>query len=139
MEKENFTSIAVYSDLKKAGTLQCSNEKINRLISSISWSMKSNFLDIPTDCPTRECAGWTGDIMVFCESAAYQMDIYRFLKKWLKDVMLEQGEDGRISNVVPSMGMPAFMDGAAGWADTIVKVPWILYQFYGKKEMIMES
>lgn len=136
VEKDNFTSIAVYSDLKKTGTLQCSNEKINRLISNISWSMKSNFVDIPTDCPTRERAGWTGDIMVFCESATYQMDTYRFLKKWIKDVMLEQGEDGRIPNIVPDTGLPGFMSGAAGWSDAIVKVPWILYQFYGRKEIL---
>lgn len=136
VNKENFTSIAVYSELKPAGTFCCSNEKVNKLVQNVSWSMKSNFVDIPTDCPTRERAGWTGDIMVFSVPAIYQMDSYRFLKKWLKDVILEQGEDGRISNIVPGTGMPRMMDGAAGWSDAIVKVPWVLYQYYGKKEIL---
>lgn len=98
--------------------------------------MKGNFLDIPTDCPTRERAGWTGDIMVYSVPAAYQMDTYRFLKKWLQDVILEQGEDGRIKNIVPDGGLPAFMDGAAGWSDAIVKLPYVLYQFYGDTEIL---
>ena len=133
---EHFTAIAVYSDLKQTGSFSCSNEKVNQLVRNIRWSTKGNFLDIPTDCPQRERAGWTGDIMVYSIPATYQMDTYRFLKKWLKDVMLEQREDGRIRNIVPDGGLPPFMDGAAGWADAIVKLPWVLYQFYGDKNIL---
>lgn len=133
---DNFTSIAVYSDLEQVGSFACSNEKVNKLVENIRWSTKSNFLDVPTDCPTRERAGWTGDIMVYSAPVTYQMDTYHFLKKWLKDVILEQGSDGRICNIVPDGGMPVFMDGAAGWSDAIVKLPWILYQFYGEKEIL---
>lgn len=133
---ENFTAIAVYSNLKQTGEFKCSNEKINKLISNIRWSTKSNFLDIPTDCPQRERAGWTGDIMVYSVPATYQMHTYKFLNKWMKDVILEQGRDGRICNIVPDGGMPTFMDGAAGWSDVIVKVPWVLYEFYGDKEVL---
>ena len=136
VKAENFTAIAVYSDLRQVGSFSCSNEKINKLVSNVRWSTKGNFLDIPTDCPQRERAGWTGDIMVYSVPATYQMDTYRFLKKWLKDVILEQREDGRIRNIVPDGGLPPFMDGAAGWADAIVKVPWVLYQFYGDKDIL---
>ena len=136
VQSENFTAIAVYSDLTQTGRFFCSNEKVNQLVRNIRWSTKGNFLDIPTDCPQRERAGWTGDIMVYSIPATYQMDTSRFLRKWLKDVMLEQGKDGRIRNIVPDGGMPAFMDGAAGWSDAIVKLPWVLYQFYGDKEIL---
>ena len=158
VKAENFTAIAVYSDLKQVGSFSCSNEKINRLVSNIRWSAKGNFLDIPTDCPQRERAGWTGDIMVYSVPAAYQMDISRFLGKWLNDLMLEQGDDGRIPNIAPvpnattdmtvkgfldglanssvDGGMPGFMSGAAGWSDAIVKLPWVLYEFYGDKEIL---
>ena len=136
VKKENFTAIAVYSDLKQTGQFHCSNDKINQLVSNCRWSMKGNFLDVPTDCPTRERAGWTGDIMVYSIPATYQMDTYLFLKKWLQDVILEQGEDGRIKNIVPDGDLPSFMDGAAGWSDVIVKLPFILYQFYGNKEIL---
>lgn len=136
VKAEKFSSIAIYSNMEQTGNFVCSNLKINQLIENSRWSAKGNFLDIPTDCPTRERAGWTGDIMVYSVPATYQMDTYRFLKKWLKDVILEQGEDGRIKNIVPEGCLPTFMDGAAGWADVIVKLPWILYQFYGKKEIL---
>lgn len=136
VRKENFRAIAVYSDLKQIGSFSCSNEKVNKLVENIRWSTKSNFLDVPTDCPTRERAGWTGDIMVYSISANYQMDTYRFLKKWMQDVILEQNPNGSIKNIVPDGGMPTFMDGAAGWSDSIVKLPWVLYQFYGKKEIL---
>ena len=136
VKKENFRAIAVYSDLKQIGIFACSNEKINKLVENIRWSTKSNFLDVPTDCPTRERAGWTGDIMVYSIPATYQMDTYRFLKKWIQDVILEQNPDGSIKNIVPDGGMPTFMDGAAGWSDAIVKLPWVLYQFYGEKEIL---
>ncbi|MBQ9153779.1 MAG: family 78 glycoside hydrolase catalytic domain, partial [Solobacterium sp.] len=136
VKAENFRAIAVYSDLKQTGSFECSDPLINRLASNCRWSMKGNYLDIPTDCPTRERAGWTGDAMVYCVPAAYQMDIYRFTKKWLKDVILEQNPDGSIRNIVPDGGMPVFMDGAAGWSDAIVKIPYELYRFYGKKEIL---
>lgn len=133
---ENFRAIAVYSELRPTGTFRCSEEKVNQLVSNCSWSMKGNFLDIPTDCPTRERAGWTGDIMVYTLSAIYQADVRRFLEKWLSDVILEQREDGRIPNIVPDGGLPFFMDGAAGWADAIVKIPWLLYWYYGDREIL---
>lgn len=136
VKKENFRAIAVYSDLKQTGEFQCSNELINQLAANCRWSMKGNYLDVPTDCPTRERAGWTGDAMVYCVPAAYQMDIYRFTKKWLADVILEQNQNGSIKNIVPDGGMPTFMDGAAGWSDAIVKIPYVLYQFYGDKEIL---
>ena len=138
VRSENFTAIAVYSDLKQAGSFTCSNQKVNQLVSNIRWSTKGNFLDIPTDCPQRERAGWTGDIMVYSIPATYQMDTFTFLRKWLRDVVLEQGEDGRICNIVPDGGMPRFMDGAAGWSDAIVKIPWVLYQFYGDEDVLRE-
>ncbi|HPY99951.1 MAG TPA: alpha-L-rhamnosidase, partial [Clostridiales bacterium] len=88
VKPENFRSVAVYSDLRELGHFSCSEEKLNRLMQNISWSRKSNFLDIPTDCPTRERAGWTGDINVFSESACYLTDPRTFLKKWLRDFVL---------------------------------------------------
>lgn len=65
IKPENFTAIAVYSDMEQTGSFACSDERINRLVENTRWSMKSNFLDLPTDCPTRERLGWTGDAQIF--------------------------------------------------------------------------
>lgn len=67
---EDFEAIAVYSDLEQTGAFRCSNEKVNKLYENTLWSMKGNFLDIPTDCPTRERLGWTGDAQIFFDTGA---------------------------------------------------------------------
>ncbi len=136
---ENFCAIAVYSAMDDIGHFSCSHSGINQLIENTKWSQKGNFLDIPTDCPTRERAGWTGDIASFCEAGAYLMNIDSFMTKWMKDVALQQAADGRVPNIVPGGGMPARLDGAAGWADAAVIVPYTLYQMYGNRQILAEQ
>ena len=62
-----FEGRAIYSEMEQTGFIHTGNEKINRLFSNSLWGLKSNFLDMPTDCPQRdERLGWTGDAQVFC-------------------------------------------------------------------------
>jgi alpha-L-rhamnosidase len=137
---ENFTSIAVYSEMAETGYFECSNPSINQLVSNARWSQKSNFLDVPTDCPTRERSPWTGDIAVFCETGSYLMDTRRFLAKWLKDVALQQREDGCVDNIIPSVEKGLrFIDGSAAWGDAAVIVPYVLYKVYGDVGILEEQ
>lgn len=134
-------AVALYSDVPKRGTFTCSDERINRLQSNLVWSGKSNFVDIPTDCPQRdERMGWTGDIAVFASTACYNFDMRRFLDKWLKDVRAEQTRGGGIPNTVPAQGygFPATMPkkAVAFWGDACVFVPWDLYLAYGDKSVL---
>jgi hypothetical protein len=99
---EQFTGLALYSGLPETGTFECSDPLINRLQQNILWSQKSNFLEIPTDCPTRERAGWTGDVQVFARTGSFLMQTAGFLSKWLKDLAMEQAADGRVAELVPS-------------------------------------
>lgn len=131
VKPENFEAIAVYSDLPFTGDFHCSNEKIDRLVQNVRRSQKSNFIDIPTDCPTRERAGWTGDISVFCETACYLSDPRRFLEKWLRDYMLEQEADGSLPYVVPDGGYSRRQRSGCGWSDAICNIAMTLYRFYG--------
>lgn len=128
--------IALYSDLTVNGSFTCSNEKLNQLQNNIVWSAKSNFVDIPTDCPQRdERMGWTGDIALFSKTACYNFDMSRFLNKWLKDVHAEQKKTGGIPNTVPAQGFgfPATMPVMAVdfWGDASVLVPWAEYMARG--------
>lgn len=132
---ENFVSIAVYSDMKQTGTFECSNPLINQLVANTRWSQKGNFLDIPTDCPTRERAGWTGDIAAYCETGTYLMDINKFLSKWLADLAVQQREDGCVHNIVPDTGL-FIGHGSAGWADACIIVPFELYKVYGDESIL---
>ncbi len=138
VRSENFKSIAVYSDLAWTGQFHCSNELINRLVENVIWSEKSNFVDIPADCPQRERAGWTGDMNVFNETADYLSDTRVFLRKWMHDFIGMQREDGSLPYVVPHIPMIGESHSAAGWSDAIVTVPWMQYWFYQDTELMRE-
>ena len=139
VKAENFEAIAVYSDVKMTGAFTCSNEKINRLVKNIEWSLKSNFVDIPTDCPQRERAGWSGDINVFIECANLLCDTRTFISKWLKDLASTCTAEGAPLAIVPKVYMMnrksnETTPGAAGWADAITQIPMRQYLVYGETE-----
>ncbi len=138
-----FTSIAVYSDMAQTGFFECGNANVNRLFENSLWSMRSNFCDIPTDCPTRERAGWTGDAGAFAPTAVYLADCYPVLSKWLAECRLAQGKDGCIANIAPANNVTGvigrIIKGSAGWGDACVIVPWALYEAYGDKSILEEN
>ncbi|MCX4314950.1 MAG: family 78 glycoside hydrolase catalytic domain, partial [Clostridia bacterium] len=106
------TALVLSSDIPSIGEFSCSDERINKLQENILRSARSNFMDIPTDCPQRdERMGWTGDISVFAPTACFNYDMSRFLEKWLNDVKAEQLRTGGIPNTVPvqGYGFPATM------------------------------
>jgi len=128
---------ALYSDFEQTGSFECSNAQLNKLQSNILWAGKSNFVDIPTDCPQRdERQGWTGDIAIFASAACYNFDLSRFLEKWLKDVRLEQGRGGGIPMVVPRHGNTPPVVATACWGDSCILVPWAEYLARGNTELL---
>ncbi len=143
VRKENLelSAYVIWSDIEQHGEFSCSDERINKLQSNILWSAKSNFVDIPTDCPQRdERMGWTGDIAVFAPTACFNMDMSRFLDKWLRDVKDEQLKSGGIPNTVPvqGYGFPATMPVMAVdfWGDACILVPWAQYMASGDKALL---
>lgn len=135
------SALALYSDMNVIGSFECSDERVNRLQKNIMWSAKSNFMDIPTDCPQRdERMGWTGDIAVFAPTACFGFDMSRFLEKWLGDVKDEQLKSGGIPNTVPvqGYGFPATMPVMAVdfWGDACVLVPYAEYLARGDKKLL---
>ncbi|MFX1323933.1 MAG: family 78 glycoside hydrolase catalytic domain [Promethearchaeota archaeon] len=134
---ENFTGIAVYSDMRTTGYFECSNPLINQFYSNTLWSQKSNFLDIPTDCPTRERSGWTGDAQVFSLAGSILMDTLTFFTKWMKDVEASQRDDGMIRNLSPNeFSKDMFHEGSAGWGDAGVIIPWTIWKIFGDTTII---
>ena len=141
---ENFTGVAIYSDMPPTGSFTCSNELINQLQSNIAWSQKSNFLDIPTDCPQRERAGWTGDAQIFARTGSFIMDTAAFFTKWLKDLAAEQYPNGLVTNLVPNSfekagGLYARLEGSAGWGDAAVIIPWTMYLCYADTGILAQQ
>ncbi len=153
----DFEAWALYSDIQETGQLRTSDEKVNRLIENTKWSQKDNFLDIPTDCPQRdERLGWTGDAQIFSGAACYHMETASFFRKYLKDMLYEQGEKGgavpyvvpdvltlgRIRNGEPEFDIAEDLWGEAGasvWGDAATIIPWNLYRFYGNEALLSEQ
>ena len=136
---DDFKAIAVYSDMEPTGDFTCSNPLLNRYVENTRWSMKGNFLDVPTDCPTRERAGWTGDAQVFFKTGSYLMNTAPFFRKWLLDLQDRQTRRGKVHCIVPSVGNELYLttlDGCVGWADAAIYVPWRYWQIFGDRQIL---
>ncbi|MHA1344619.1 MAG: alpha-L-rhamnosidase-related protein, partial [Promethearchaeota archaeon] len=134
---DTVTGLVLGSNTPRVGDFVCNHKLINRLYHNIVWGQRSNFLEIPTDCPQRdERLGWTGDIMVFINTAIYNMDVSAFFKKWLKDLKDTQFSDGAVNNVAP-IG-PFLLKADAGWGDAIIHCPLKLYYAYEDKTFLSQ-
>jgi alpha-L-rhamnosidase len=138
LKPEDFTAIALYSDVEMTGELTTGHDLVNRLVSNVRWGMKGNFIDVPTDCPQRdERMGWTGDTQVFSPTATFLGDTYAFYNKYLHDMYTEQLDlEGMVPDVVPSAGVRG---GCSVWGDAACIIPWNMYQFYGDKKILADQ
>ena len=130
---ETVTGIVTHSDAPMTSSFECSDPILNQLHSNIVWGQRSNYLDIPTDCPQRdERLAWTGDTQVFIRSGCYNQDVSAFFTKWivaLMDTQNSQGTFGQQAPVFHGHGSPA-------WADAGVICPWTIYKVYGDVRMV---
>ena len=139
----SFEAIAVYSDMEERTKFSCGNNLVNKLFKNSIWSMKSNFCDIPTDCPTRERAAWTGDMGVFINTGLRLMGCESIVRKWLEDCRFAQHKDGKISNIAPRNNQPSFfaglLAGSVGWGDACIIVPYRIYEFTGDRRILEDN
>ena len=139
-----FVAVVLSTEKTNAGTFECSNADLNRLYQNTRWSQCANMLSIPTDCPQREKAGWTGDISLYAKTALLNEDVTPFLTQWLQSLCVDQRENGSIPFTVPDvsiyhyagiqMGEQTGCGGpvcSAGWGDAAVTVPMAIYEVTG--------
>ena len=143
---EDITACVVQTDLEPLGSFTCSDPRLNKLHHIVDWSFRDNACEVPTDCPQREKAGWTGDWQLFVPTAAYLYDVTGFSRKWLRDVRADQWENGVVANISPSAGpgvtsaeFMAFTNGSCGWGDAVAMVPWELYLATGDAGILAEN
>lgn len=142
IKADDFTAIAVYSNLEETGRFNSSNELLNQFVKNTMWSLKNNSADVPTDCPTRERHGWTGDSQIFCESAGYLMNYMPFAKKHLNDIYDWQRKDGCLPQIAPAGGVDFYMytmNGSVGWADAGVLIPYRYWKLFGDDAIIKDN
>ena len=142
VELESIESIAVYTDMEETSSFHCSNELINIFYRNTLWSLKGNSIDIPTDCPTRERMGWTGDSQIFFRTAAYLMNYAPFARKHVNDLFDRQWKNGKLSHIVPFSNEDWYMwtmNGSVGWADAGVLIPYRYWQMYGDRRLLEDN
>jgi alpha-L-rhamnosidase len=142
-------AVVLASDLEQTGSFEASDPRLDRLHQNVLWSQRGNFLSVPTDCPQRERAGWTGDIQAFVGAATNNAQVMPFLERWLDNLRADQLPDGRITIFSPrspfdaeaaakAQGIGAIV-AAAGWSDAIAIVPWTLYERTGDRRVLEEN
>ncbi|MCU0520278.1 MAG: glycoside hydrolase family 78 protein [Anaerolineae bacterium] len=138
-QPDDIRAVVCHSDMERTGWFGCSEPLINRLHENVVWSMRGNFLDIPTDCPQRdERLGWTGDIQVFSPTATFLFDSAGFLSSWLADLAADQTPAGIVPFFVPDI-TEGRVHPAAAWGDAAVVVPWVLYQRFGDAKILADQ
>jgi alpha-L-rhamnosidase len=132
---ESVKGVVIGSAMPQTGWFTTSNSMINQLQHNIFWGQRSNYLEVPTDCPQRdERLGWMGDAQIFVRTATFNNDIAAFMTKWTQDVEDGQSADGSFADVSPRIGVGP--DGSPAWGDAGVIVPWTIYQQYGDKRLL---
>ncbi|MCX7646669.1 MAG: glycoside hydrolase family 78 protein [Rhodobacteraceae bacterium] len=138
--------VPVTSVPRQTGRFTCALPEVDRLVLNTVWSQRSNFIEIPTDCPQRdERLGWTGDAQVFAGTACWLADCESFLRKYLRDVRHDQRPNGAVPHFSPDPTrlhpIPGRGDwaGSTGWGDAIVIIPWQLYLHYGDRGVLAEN
>lgn len=126
--------LALSTEMDRVSTFECSNELVNIFYDNTVRSCRSNFVDIPTDCPTRERMGWTGDSQIIFDTASYLFDCHAFFRKHVKDIYDRQDKNGRLPQIAPYSAEDWFMDvmnGSVGWADAGILIPYRMYLQHG--------
>jgi alpha-L-rhamnosidase len=144
---DDVTAVVVHTGFDRRGAFSCSDARVEAIHRLADWSFRGNACDIPTDCPTRERAGWTGDWQIYVETAALLYDVGGFSVKWLRDLAAEQRPDGKVTNLVPEShpgdGRPPpfwpALEGSSGWGDAAVHVPWEVYRATGDRRVLAEQ
>lgn len=149
---ETVTACVLSTEKENIGTFRTSDARLNRLYENIRWSQTANMLSIPTDCPQREKAGWTGDMLVYAKTALHNEDCTAFFTRWLKNMACDQDEYGIIPMVVPQDGAYPMTGkfiqlsygekgsaNSSGWGDAAVVVPYSMYQVTGNTAILQQQ
>lgn len=137
---EDIEGVVVHSACVNSGALRFADSPLlQRIVDNALWSQRSNFVAIPTDCPQRdERMGWMGDIQVFLDAAAFNMEVDPFIRRFLVEARAAQRPDGGYPIVVPQpLSFPDVV--TAGWSEAGIILPWQLWQRYGDTAVIDEN
>lgn len=139
-EPKDVVARYVRTDYEETGRIETSNPQFNELLAAATRSYHANFTDgIPTDCPTREKLGWTGDAAVTVELGQYLCENTSGYEKWIRDIIDAQRPSGELPGIVPTSGWGFNGYNGPIWDSALAFVPWTLYAYRGDRRVLEES
>lgn len=131
---------ALHTEMKRTGYFSCENPLVQKLYENQVWGQKSNYVEVPTDCPQRdERMGYTGDGQVFALTGAYNFNTDAFWKNFLRDLELGQldNTEGYVCATVPQTG-PAGIGfiSMLGWGNAVTILLEMMYRQFGDEEAL---
>lgn len=131
------TGVVLTSSTPEVGSFTTDNKMINQLYHNITWTQRSNYFDVPTDCPQRdERLGWTGDAQAYVKSATFNTDISAFFTKWLVDLNDAQRADDTYPIYAPAPNLRTTDTYSPGWSEAGIICPYTIYKTYGDTRVI---
>ena len=134
---ENIKAYVVASKAVESAAFESSDEMLDKFYKASRYSIRSNLMDVPTDCPQRdERLGWAGDAQVTSLYAMYQYDTEKFYCHYLDEMRAQQNDNGEFTDITPFKNT---FGGHNCWGDAPVSIAWNLYLQYGNTEVLAEN
>ncbi len=126
----------IHTAFHRSGVFWCGNALLNAIADATNRSYCSNFMGYPTDCPTREKDGWTGDAWVASVQGMMTHNNQLGYAKWLNDFKDQQQPGGQLYliNPTPDWGNV----NAPDWESAYEFVTWNQYRYQGDGEILRE-
>ena len=134
---DTIKGLVIHTDASFTGDIITSNELVNRIYQSILWTQRDNMHSVITDCCNRdERLGWMAEAQINAATSMFNMDLAAFFTKYIHDIEDAQLATGAYPDTVPWIREIIPTEGAPGWGDGGVIIPWVFYKFYGDKRIL---
>lgn len=133
---ETFIAEVLRTDVARAGAFLCGDSMLNTLHQAVVATVEANLHGIPTDTPTYEKNGWTGDGMLATELMLSNFDMEIFLEKWVDDLADSCDATGRPQVIAPSPGWGDQYKSSPTWHAALILTPWWLYLYRGNRRIL---
>ena len=131
-------ALMIDSDMAPAGSFECSNELLNRIMQLNLWTVRCLTLGgYAVDCPHRERMGY-GDGQVSIDMQMMSRDAAAFYTKWAVDWL----DDQDVGTGKSAQYVPKNIDDPScwfSWGGTLNVLPWKSYLYYGDRRLLEHS
>ena len=136
--------LQLFADVPRAGDVETSNERINRIHRMSYYSITSNTMSVFTDCPGREKLPYGADYVQPMGSLNVNFDYAAYLRNMQVQLVEGQSKQGADAGNV-ALKTPVYDWGYSGqfgdeinWGSSIVQVPWLLHKLYGDTQTMRQ-